>query len=152
MRRDHLASLDQLIAHHLSVAEHLRRARAIMAGEPPEPSRTDTKLLTGPSRKKAKGTPRRPTKDDDEGEPITMELDGVDITVTAAQAQILELLGESDDYVTAAAIGEKLKLSVPVVKRLIYNLRGRISKAGLRAQINGYRKLGFRLEAEGEAQ
>jgi DNA-binding Lrp family transcriptional regulator len=81
-----------------------------------------------------------------------MELDGVDITVTAAQAQILELLGESDDYVTAAAIGEKLKLSVPVVKRLIYNLRGRISKAGLRAQINGYRKLGFRLEAEGEAQ
>lgn len=154
MNAQHLASLDALIAYHENSAAALRQARAVVTGEEGGALQAEVKLLTGPKpRRQKQRRPRKPTQQargsgEDDEDLVTMELEGADVAVTPLQEKILELLGESDGYFTAQEIGEKLGLSASRVKYIIHNLQKRIADADCKAQVNGYRNRGFRLEVE----
>lgn len=154
MNAAHAASLDDLIAYHEKAAAALRQAKAVITGDEQGGANPDIKLLTGPApkgRRQAKREKRQrpPAKAERKDAAVTeeAELDGVSFAVTPLQGRLIALLGETEDYLTSAQLGQKLGVEHWQAKSLIYTTNEIITAAGCKGRINGYRKRGYRLES-----
>jgi hypothetical protein len=162
MNETHLASLDSLIAYHESSAAALRQARAVIAGdERGEAAQADVRLLTGPKTKQKRGKGKRTARDKTlkldnrtaarpymlKGEKVLAEIDGVEFEVAPMQAKLIEILAETDGYLTSAKIGEACGLSSYHAKFLVQGTNRLIMDAKCKAIINGYKSMGYRLES-----
>lgn len=136
-----LAAIEGMIAHHTAMIDALIKVRELMTAATHQPVFTKAKplQLTGPPKKRKRRS----------SEPVIHEVEGVDVEVTPLQDLILEALAKAPDAMLANDLAKQIGNITPAgITYAIKDLRERLKKAGCKAEVNGYRGKGFRLEVD----